>query len=289
MENASQLTIKDLKKICKDNKIKGYSKYKKNDLINYIKSKKLNINNQVNEIIKNKPKQCKTTTKYQNNEAFGITCEYITCNLYNLENNLKDRIITRNLEKLTKKLTQFKKEFGEKYKQDIIGFNGFKNDSVDFVCKNDKMLSMKSNFKKSGLVCPQTIGQPTKKSFVKHMKKFEEFKDINFEPTSKNVKVFYMENMKILVKKQFEHMFCCDYTTWVYGDKEGDFDYKIIEKENIEYPFTEDLFTFSQTIETWNECITLKYNDIPIASIQNHKNRDCIKFRFYINKVLGFF
>jgi len=282
------LTIKQLKSICRNHNIKGYSKYRKKELIECILSYNFVMDNETNEMIKNNSKRCKTTNKYKNNEAFGITCEYITCNLYNLENDLQDRIITRNIDNLTNKLTQFKKEFEEKYKQEITGFNGFKNDSVDFFCKNDKKLSMKSNFKKSGLVCPQKIGQPTKKSFINHMKSFEEFMDIDFEPTSENVKDFYMKNMKILVKKQFEHMFCCDYTTWIYGNKEGDFNYKIIEKENIEYPFTEDLFTFTQTLETWNECISLKYNNIPIASIQNHKNRDCIKFRFYINKVLGF-
>ena len=92
----NNLTKLQLKLICKTNNIKGYSKYRKADLINYINSFNLNINRQVNEFLKNKPNQCKTTTKYKNNEAFGITCEYVTCNLYGLENNLKDRIITRN-------------------------------------------------------------------------------------------------------------------------------------------------------------------------------------------------
>ena len=280
------LTVKNLKIICKNNNIRGYSKYNKNPLIQYILSFNLNID--ISQYTKNSTR-CKTTTKYKNNEAFGITCEYGMCLLYNLENNLQNRIITRNTDKLINKLTQFKKEFKEKYKQEIVEFNGHKNDSIDFFCKNNKKLSLKSNFNKRGKVCPQKIGQPTKRSFINHMKSFEEFKNIEIELTNESIKKFIMNNIKPLIKKYYEYMFCCDYTVWVYGEKEGDFNYKIIDDENIEFPFIEDLFTFTRTLEEWNEGITLKYNNISIGEFQVHKNRDTIKFRFYINNVLGFF
>ncbi len=280
----NNLTVKQLKTICRSNNIRGYSKYRKTELIQHISLYNLDID--ISQYTNNS--KCKTTTMYKNNEALGITCEYVTCNLYGLENNLKDRIITRNTDKLINKLTQFKKEFEEEYKQDIIGFNGDQNDSIDFFCKNDKILSMKSNFKKDGKVCPQTIGQPTKRSFINHMRSFEEFQDIEIELTNESIKEFILNNINTLIKKYYEHMFCCDYTVWIYGEKEGDFNYRIIDDENIEFPFIEDLFTFTRTLEEWNEGNTLKYNNISIGEFQVHRNRNCIKFRFYINKVLGF-
>lgn len=282
----NSLTIRELKIICKNNNIKKYCRYRKDDLVKYIESFKLNNENEVNELLKKKSLNSKTTTKYKNNESLGITCEYIICNLYGLDNDLEDRIITRNLDKLTNKFTEFKTQFENEFKQSVIGFNGFQNDSVDFFCNNDKTLSVKSNFKKSGKVCPQKIGQPTKKSFLKHMKQVDEFKELDIEPTSTDIKSFIFNNINVLIKQYYKYLFCCDYTLWIYGDKHDTHNYKIIDKQSIIYPFIENKFTFSKTLEQWNEGITLRYNDVSIGEFQFHNNRDCIKFRFYINKIL---
>jgi hypothetical protein len=273
------LTIKQLKSICKNNKIKGYSNKRKDQLIDLI------IKNNIDVDIEPNTKN-KTTNKYKNNEAFGITCEYITCKLYGLENKLEDRIITRGYDKLYNTLSSFKDEFEQQYNQTIKQFNGVNNDSVDFFCEYNKSLSMKSNFKKSGKVCPQDIGQPTKKSFIKRIKKFYIFKDVVIAQTNDGIKQFIINNINQLVPLYFKKMFCCDYTIWIYGNKNGEFHYKIIDLKNIKYPFVDNKFTFTKNLINWNEGNTLKYNGISIGEFQVHRNRDCIKFRFYINKVL---
>ncbi len=49
-------------------------------------------------------------------------------------------------------------------------------------------------------------------------------------------------------------------------------------------------FTFTQTLDSWNESNTVKYNGVVIGNFQVHRNRDCFKFRFDMDgvmKVLG--
>ena len=53
-----------------------------------------------------------------------------------------------------------------------------------------------------------------------------------------------------------------------------------------------ECFSFTQSLENWNESNTLKYsiNDtekpISIGEFQVHKNRSCFKFRFNIKNIL---
>jgi hypothetical protein len=77
--------IKLYKRHSKDqlrNKLKYYIKINKkyNILTFYFYNKNLNTNN--NKVINNKT----------NNESFGISCEYVLCSLYKLDNNLYNRI-----------------------------------------------------------------------------------------------------------------------------------------------------------------------------------------------------
>jgi hypothetical protein len=112
--------MKFLRIICKENNITGYSKFNKPKLIKYIKTHDIsNIDEIINEKLKVLPIKSTTTKKYDNNEQFGITCEYVLCSLYQLDNNLENRITTSNIIKLT---------------------------DLDFILTNYLILSMNYNF-----------------------------------------------------------------------------------------------------------------------------------------------
>ena len=52
----------------------------------------------------------------------------------------------------------------------IVKHIGGDNDSIDFICNNNKSLSLKTLKKNDGKICPQK-GQPTYKSFHKYIEK----------------------------------------------------------------------------------------------------------------------
>ena len=45
--------------------------------------------------------------------------------------------------------------------------------------------------------------------------------------------------------------------------------------------------SFSKNSDNWNEGSTLKYNNKNIGEFQFHKNRDCIKFRFFMLNLIN--
>jgi len=219
--------------------------------------------------------------KFKNNEQFGITMEYLLCEESLLDNNLESRIYEGDLDifkNIIKNINHRLNEIGIPLTQ----FNGYRNNNVDFY-SNKTSISVKTNYKKSGKVCPQKIGQATKNKYKEIMKeKFNVVLDTNYD-----IKKFIMENTLELLEQYFLYTFCCDYTIWIYGDK-NIFDFKIIDKKETAFPLSkEGKITFSNTLEKWNEGITVKYNGKSIGEFQIHNNRNCIKFRFYMNNLLN--
>lgn len=45
-------------------------------------------------------------------------------------------------------------------------------------------------------------------------------------------------------------------------------------------------FSFTQTLDSWNESNTVKYCGVSIGEFQVHNNRDCFKFRFDMKKIM---
>lgn len=219
--------------------------------------------------------------KLGNNETLGITCEYLLCKMNNIDASILEPRVrnTRQIESLEKALFQINDRLN------ITEWVGAKNTSIDFIC-NDKTLSVKTNYSKNGKVCPQTIGQPTPKSFVNHMNGY----GYNIISTNfTDLKKFIVDNISTLPKLYYQNLFSCDYTVWAYqtGDK---FETKILDK-NIRYPF-EDISKLKllHHNESWNgrNSNQLYYGNIKIGEFQIHtKSRQNIKFRFYLNNLLS--
>lgn len=104
-------------------------------------------------------------TAKQNNETFGITVEKTLCQLFNDtegENRISDdRIDSQILSTIKPQLALFIKN------QNIpnLKYCGERQNKSDFINPlNQKTYSIKTN-KNNDKVCPQIIGQPTKKTF----------------------------------------------------------------------------------------------------------------------------
>lgn len=224
--------------------------------------------------------------KFRNNETLGITCEYLICESNNLENDLYDRT-SNNVFNLKNIVSKINKELKEKYDDEIVTFDGYTNGPVDFYTKNNRSLSLKSNFT-SDRVCPQKIGQPSIRSFIKYIRENEYF-DIELDEDENTIKRFILENIKEMLKIYFINLFCCDYLVYIFKEKKDKFNYIILTKEKCQerYPFPNDeLFSFTKTLDTWNESNTLKYDGLTIGEFQYHKRRSNIKFRFAMKNIL---
>jgi hypothetical protein len=224
------------------------------------------------QILGGKCRSCNTFNKRITNETLGITTEYLICKIKKLKFNL-------NLDRVNLIVATYDLFLTLLYAlaelPEITKYIGYKNESVDYVTKNGT-LSLKTN-KSGDKVCPQGA-QGTLKKFA-----------ANFLPYSKHynkriVKNYVLNHPKILVETFLKWTFCCNHLLWIFYDrKEGHFDYRIY-KDYKRIKLDSKHFRFTQTIN-WNESTTLKYKEVSIGEFQDHKNRDCFKFRFHMKKL----
>jgi hypothetical protein len=151
---------------------------------------------------------------------------------------------------------------------------GHLNGSIDFLTTSGYTISVKSNY--NGFkVCPQQIGQTTRRKFKEYFKLDSKWNDAE-------IKKWIIRNPTILFKEYFKNLFCCDYILWIF-----DGDVKIFKSSDIKYRRMINAdFTFSQTETSWNESSTMRYENLTIGEFQFHANRDCIKFRFNLKNLM---
>lgn len=249
-----KLKISDLKGLCKDKRWKGYSKLNKSELIQYI------IQNQMESI------QIVPSTK--TTETFGMSCEVALCEMFNIPHSIIESRISKNDVKEIRSLLE----------KEGLGFRLLKHigkqNKVDFVTTNNETVSVKTNT--SGYkVCPQVIGQTTKKKICE----FFHMEDLSND----EIKEFIYENIDKIIVKYLEHLFCCDILIWIGKDKKGRQTMKTFrQKEMLEkYGNMKDVhFTWTRPLDKWNESNTLKANGKTIAEFQIHTHRNSIKMRF---------
>jgi hypothetical protein len=238
------------------------SKIKKTSLRVHVKTKKhLNFVGNV-EIL----------GKKLNNETFGMSIEREICEIFNISHKISP-LRTRNIsENIKYDILDILKKNNITPVEHIGGLNG----SIDFLCKNGKTLSVKTNtngFK----ICPQIIGQSTVEKFGSYF---------NLKSLTKpDIKQWILNHPVILFKEYFKHTFSCDYLLWVF--KDSGMDRVMILNSNLKYKYlkNED-FSFTRS-SNWNESSTLKYLNTSIGEFQIHSNRNCVKFRFNLKNMLS--
>lgn len=266
--------------------------YKKEKLLEIANKCNINIEKQVKNKIKIKTMKelCEDISKVatiitkdplqKNNETFGISIEYMICKKFNLDCKVLENRISSEYVNNIKLLTLIDKIF--KSLPEVNKHIGYENGPIDFICKDNTSLSIKTNLLNNKKVCPQDIGQISKEKFIKLFIKGNIY-------TSEIIKKNILINPSYFIKKYLEKTFICTNLVWIYNDK-GTYLAKIYNKGLIKNKFfsikSKD-YTFTKTFENWNESNTIKYKGITIGEFQIHNNRNVVKFRFNFLNLLN--
>ena len=146
----------------------------------------------------------------------------------------------------------------------------------------EKHLSAKTT-KKDGKVCPQVIGQCTKKKFCEHF-------TLPTTSTCDDIKSYIQQNLNMLLKQYFVYTFDCD--TIYYNEKKNLLKY-VTKKNEIEWEQYPLILGHIDKNKAWNESTTLylqqNAKNITLGEFQIHTHRDGIKFRWNFEKLLDVF
>jgi hypothetical protein len=203
-------------------------------------------------------------------EDLGKIFEKAICLLYETPYDGNYKYALSEAEVIKERLGKLKEVFPGEIKH--IAKNGSK---YDFVRSDGVYLSAKTT-KRDGKVCPQEIGQPSKKRFCHHFK----LGDL----TTEQIKSYIMENVCCMLDEYIAHTFECPMIYYNQSKNELLF-VKLKEKMN----WTN--ITFSHVIKNkaWNESTTIKIDNVSIGEFQIHNHRDGIKFRWSFKNMLTLF
>jgi hypothetical protein len=138
---------------------------------------------------------------------------------------------------------------------------------------------------KDGKICPQVIGQPSRKKFCEYFKLDSNNKII--AEINGVIKQYIQDNIFELLKEYFSHTFDCP---MIYYNKKADVVQFITVKQQIEWSQIGISFSHIKKNKLWNEssCICIEKNGklITLGEFQVHNHRDCIKFRWCFKVLL---
>lgn len=235
-------------------------------------SKKVNgttKKNESNEIVKMKTPQKKVMT-----EDLGKIFEMAICLLYEIKYDGKYKYDLEEANTIKNKLNRLKTLFPFEIKH--VAKNGNK---YDFASVDDTIFLSAKTTKKDAKVCPQVIGQPSRKKFC-------DFFGIVSLYNLEQIKEYVEQNIKTLLEIYAFHTFECPI---IYYNKHKNVILFVNLKEKINW--TNHTIVFSHQIKNkkWNESSSIILNGITIGEFQIHNHRDCIKFRWSFEKLLKIF
>ena len=166
---------------------------------------------------------------------------------------------------------------------------------IDFLLEGEKTLSVKSNMRDAGKIAPQNIGQPTTSTFwqlLPHLvPEGSDPKRLSYADSAKLFKQVALTNTVTLLTEYWKNLFDCDYLIYIYNvltesnQLSSSPSVRLFEKSNSPQ-WEKARISFTQSLATWNESCTVKYNGISIGEFQVHNNRNCFKFRFNISGLI---
>ena len=214
-------------------------------------------------------------TKTLQTEDLGKIFEMAICILYGIPFDGKYKYSMEKAEKLKDRIIGLNEAFPHKLKHTAkrgnrYDFTGVEDDTIKLSAKTTK---------KDGKVCPQVIGQPSKKKFC-------QFFDIDLKYTSDQIKTYIISNINIMLDSYFEHTFDCPII--YYNEKTNKLQF-IKLKNKIDWNSYTIEFSHQKNNKTWNESSTISINNITIGEFQLHNHRDNIKFRWAFENVLNMF
>ena len=153
-----------------------------------------------------------------------------------------------------------------------------------------------------GKVAPQKIAQPTSETYFTYLERnygnfclqdllAEERLEDTYENRSYIFKKISLNHTAIVIDMYWKNLFDCDYYLHFFNlvNHLNPLDnYLVLGKEQPPV-WENNNFTFTQSLNTWNESNTIKYCEISMGEFQVHRNRNCFKFRFNMKGVKKLF
>lgn len=211
-------------------------------------------------------------------EDLGKKFEMGICLLYNIPFNGKYKYGLEEPEKIKTRIAPLLNLFPPCFHTAINGSR------YDFTSnENPELYLSAKTTKKDGKVCPQVIGQPSKKKFC-------EFFNLDQTITLEEIKTYIQTNLEKLLIIYFDNTFDCPI---IYYNKHKNLTLFIKTNSKIIWSNTPIVFGHIINNKIWNESTTIyieKYGKkISIGEFQVHKHRDCIKFRWCFENIINNF
>ena len=209
-------------------------------------------------------------------EDLGKIFEKGVCLLYGIEYDGKYKYSVEEAQKITARIVKLKDVFPHN-----LTHSAKNGSQYDFTGAEDTAIRLSAKTtKKDGKVCPQVIGQPSKKKFC-------DFFGLDQALTLEQIKQ-YIENGNVasMLSVYFKTTFDCPI---VYYNKKKDL--LLFIKTLTEIDWTQCVIEFShiKKNKVWGESSTISINDKTIGEFQVHNHRDCIKFRWAFENLIEMF
>lgn len=224
-----------------------------------------------------------------NNEQIGVSTEIAIADIFNIpvSNQYRNRGVQNIIDIIKPIVTNI---FEIENIPSPIRHVAEKQNKVDFILRDSKNLSVKTNKQKLGKAAPQKIGQASSNTWYAIL---AERLGISYIPTAypekvKLFKIIALTRIEELLGIYWEYMFDCDFLLHIFNvvdsndNPTADPKYIVIKKTSSPI-WDPSKITFTKaTVAEWNESNTVKYeyDNIAIGEFQVHNNRDNFKFRF---------
>jgi hypothetical protein len=208
-------------------------------------------------------------------EDLGKKFEMAICLLYGIPFDGKYKYSMEEAEKLKERILPLAEVFPHKLihtakNGNQYDFTGLDDDSIKLSAKTTK---------KDGKVCPQVIGQPSKKKFC-------EFFGLDLNYTLDQIKSHIESNVDEMLNIYFDMTFDCPI---LYYNQKSNILQLIHIKQKIDWTSCTVEFSHQKKNKTWNESSTISINNITIGEFQVHNHRDNIKFRWAFENLIKLF
>ena len=216
------------------------------------------------------------TTNKVLTEDLGKIFEMALCLYYEIDYDGHYKYSLQEAQILKNKLSNLKSVFPYAIKHCAKGGSKY-----DFECIDDPTIHLSAKTtKKDGKVCPQVIGQPSRKKFC-------EFFDLDVHNVSlEQIKLYIINNIAHMLTVYCTHTFDCPLLYYNNHSNKLAF---IVYKEHINWSNSTIQFSHNIKNKLWNESSSISINGVTIGEFQVHNNRDCIKFRWCFEKLLAMF
>ena len=215
------------------------------------------------------------TTQKVVTEDLGKIFEMAICLCYNTSYDGNYKYSLQEAQSLKNKLNNLANLFPYNIKH--CASRGSK---YDFECLDDPTIHLSAKTtKKDGKVCPQVIGQPSRKKFC-------EFFEIDPSTSLEQIKLYIINNIANLLQVYSANTFDCPI---LYYNKHTNLMAFIVIKEHINWSNYAIKFSHNIKNKLWNESSSISIDGITIGEFQVHNKRDCIKFRWCFEKLLSMF